>query len=106
MTMPILIFPNWNQILHAHVGSLYVVLCTVLEQLGEGEIDHLVAFEIRKLLKSMNNYTSIEQECLAMVYALQKFCHYLLGSHFTFFIDQYVLWYLIKKSVLGGRIYH
>jgi hypothetical protein len=40
-----------------------------------------------------------------MVYALQKFHHYLLGSVFKFFIDHSFLKYLVNKPVLGGRIY-
>jgi hypothetical protein len=39
-----------------------------------------------------------------MVYALHKFCHYLLGGHFKMFIDHSALKYLVKKTVLGGRI--
>jgi hypothetical protein len=40
-----------------------------------------------------------------MVYALQKFRHYLLGKHFNMFTDHSALKYLVNKPVLGGRIY-
>jgi hypothetical protein len=40
-----------------------------------------------------------------MVYALQKFRHYLLGKHFKMFIDHSSLKYLVNKTMLGGRIY-
>ena len=39
-----------------------------------------------------------------MVYALQKFRHYLLGSHFKMFTDHSALKYLVNNPVLGGRI--
>jgi hypothetical protein len=39
-----------------------------------------------------------------MVYALQKYRHYLLGQHFKMFIDHSTLRYLVNKLVLGGRI--
>jgi len=39
-----------------------------------------------------------------MVYALQKFRHYLLGSHFKMYTDHSALRYLVNKLVLGGRI--
>ena len=39
-----------------------------------------------------------------MVYALQKFCHYLLGGYFKMFTKHFMLKYLINKLVLGGRI--
>jgi hypothetical protein len=50
------------------------------------------------------NYTTTEREGLAMVYALQKFRHYLLGGHFKMFTDHFALKYLVNKAVLGGRI--
>jgi hypothetical protein len=39
-----------------------------------------------------------------MVYALQKFKHYLLGQHFKFFINHSALKYLVNKPMLEGRI--
>lgn len=39
-----------------------------------------------------------------MMYALQKYCHYLLRGHFKIYIDQYFLKYLVKKLVLGEHI--
>ena len=39
-----------------------------------------------------------------MVYALQKFIHYILGKHFKMFIDKFSLKYLVKMTMLGGRI--
>ena len=39
-----------------------------------------------------------------MVYALQKFRHYLLGAHFKMFIDHSTLKHLVNKPMLGGKI--
>ena len=39
-----------------------------------------------------------------MVYALHKFKHYLLGSHFKMFTDHSTLKYLVNKPVLWGKI--
>ena len=39
-----------------------------------------------------------------MVYALQKFRHYLSGAPFKMFTDHSALKYLVNKPVLGGRI--
>ena len=41
---------------------------------------------------------------MAMIYALQKFRHYFLGSHFNFFTNHSALKYLVNKLVLEGRI--
>ena len=50
-------------------------------------------------------YTMTEREGLAMVYTLQKVCHYLLGGHFKMFIDHSTLKYLVNKHVLEGNIF-
>lgn len=55
----------------------------------------------RKLSKAKKNYSTTEREGLAMVYALQKFQHYLLGGHFKMYTDHYTLNYLVNKHVLG-----
>ena len=87
-----------------HVNASSIALGIVLAQSGEGNIDHPIAFASRKLSTAEKNYTTTEREGLAMVYALQKFRHYLLGSHFKMFTDHSALKYLINKPVLGGRI--
>jgi hypothetical protein len=50
------------------------------------------------------NYNTTKREGLAIVYALQKFRHYLLGKHFKMFTNHSVLKYMVNKPVLGGRI--
>ena len=70
---PILVFPDWNKDFHVHVDASCIDLGVVLAQSGEGNIDHPIAFASRKLSTVEKNYTMIEQEGLAMVYALQKF---------------------------------
>jgi len=65
---------------------------------------HPIVFASRELTTFENNYTTTEREGLEMVYALQKFRHYLLGSHFKMYTYYYALKYLVNTPVLGGRI--
>jgi hypothetical protein len=51
----------------------------------------------RLLNLAKRNYTITERESLAMVYALHKFRHYLLGNRFVFYVDHTALVYLINK---------
>jgi hypothetical protein len=67
-------------------------------------MDNPIYFVRRKLSQAEHNYTTTEREGLEMIYALQKFRHYLLGSHFKFFTDYSALKYLVNKSMLEGRI--
>jgi len=71
---------------------------------GEGDIDYRLAFCSRKLYSVENNYTTTEREGLAMVYALHKYKHYILGAHFKMFTDHSTLKYLVNTPELGGRI--
>jgi hypothetical protein len=76
----------------------------VLAQLGLGYIDHLLALASRNISTSEINYTSTEREGLAMVYALQKFRHYLMGGHFKMSIDHSAFKCLVNKPMLGEII--
>ena len=86
-TSPILIFINWEIEFHVHVDALGIALGAILAQPGEGHMDHPIYFSSIKLSQVERNYTTIEREDLAMIYALQKFKHYLLGFHFKYFTD-------------------
>ena len=44
------------------------------------------------------NYTTIKKELLAVVFALEKFTSYLLGSPVVVFTDHAALKYLLKKA--------
>ena len=103
VTTPILVFPYWKKPFHVHVDASSIALGIILAQPREGGIDHPIAFVSRKLSSTERNYTTTEREGLAMVYALQKFRHYLLGFHFKMFTDHLSLKYLVNKLVLGGR---
>ena len=104
VTTSIPVFPDWKRPFHVHVDASSIALGIILAQPGDGGIDHPIAFASRKLSSTERNYTTTEREGLAMVYALHKFRHYLLGSHFKMFTDHSTLKYLVNKPVLGGKI--
>ena len=54
---PILVFPDWSKEVHVHVDASSIALGMVLVQLGEGYIDHLIAFASRKSSFVKKNYT-------------------------------------------------
>jgi hypothetical protein len=105
VTSPILLFPDWEMTFHVHVDASSIALGAIMVQPGAGDLDQPIAFASIKFSKSEKNYNTTEREFLSMVYALQKFRHYLLGKHFKMFTDHSALKYLVNKPVLGGRIY-
>ena len=46
---PILVFPDWNKEFHVHVDTSFVELGVMLAQPGEGDLDHSIVYESRKL---------------------------------------------------------
>jgi len=46
----------------------------------------------------------IEKEALAMVFALHKLFHYVLGNKFIFYVDHMVLLYLVRKPQVLRKI--
>ena len=46
-----------------------------------------VAFASKALTSAQANYSNIERECLAVVYGIQRFHHYLYGRPFTVISD-------------------
>ena len=106
VTTPILVFPDWTKEFHVLVDASSIALGVVLVQPSEGDINHLIAFARMNLSYGVRNYTTTEREGLVMVYALQKFYHYLLGGHFKMFTDHFALTYLVNKPALGGKLCH
>src|SRR5271156_6467063 len=67
-------------------------------------MDFPVSYASRQLNSAEKNYTTIEREGLAMIYAVKKFRHYLLANKFIFFVDHQALLYLVNKPCATGRI--
>ena len=75
----------------------------VLGQREDGK-PHVVYYERKTLNKAQRNYTTTEKELLAVVYALDKFRAYLVGSDIVIFMDHSVLKYLLTKQNAKARL--
>jgi len=45
----ILLFPYWKKEFHVHVDASSIALGAILDQLGEGDLDHPIVFSNMKL---------------------------------------------------------
>ncbi|RDX94941.1 Retrovirus-related Pol polyprotein, partial [Mucuna pruriens] len=52
-----------------------------------GKQAHVIAYAFRTMDPTQLNYTTTEKELLEIVFALDKFCSYLLGSKIIIFSD-------------------
>ena len=75
-----------------------------MAQPREKSMDFPISYASRQLNSTEQNYTTTEREGLGMIYAVKKFCHYLLANQFVFFTDHQALLYLVNKPCNTGRI--
>ena len=75
----------------------------ILSQRKE-KFPYVIAYASRTLDPAQSNYTRTEKELLAIVFALDKFRSYLVGSKITVFTDHAALKYLLKKSDAKPRL--
>ena len=58
----------------------------------------MIYYASRTLDATQANYTTTEKELLAIVFALEKFLSYLLGTHVIVYTNHAALKYLLKKA--------
>ena len=100
----VLVPSNWNEPFHVYVDASLIALGCVLSQNDTRNIDHPIYFVSRQLIATEKNYTTTEHEALGMIFAVQKFRHYLLDYPFIFYVDHDALKYLINKPDLSGQL--
>lgn len=76
----------------------------VLSQI-QNKIERPIAFASRTLNKAETNYSTIEKEALAIIWAIRKYKPYLFGNPFKLFTDRKPLTF-IKTSMKNNRILH
>lgn len=96
---PVLAYPRFS----GNTGEF--VLQTDASAVGLGAVleqdDHVVAYASRSLSTPERQYSVIQKECLAVVYALKQFRHYLLGRHFRLLTDHAPLQWLSAQKMEG-----
>ena len=75
----------------------------VLGQRAEGK-PYVVYYASKTLNEAERNYTTTKKELLAVVYALDKFRAYLIGSDIIIFTDHSALKYLLTKQNAKTRL--
>ena len=63
----------------------------------KGKIFHAIYYASKVLNDAQVNYATTEKEMLAIVYALEKFKSYLVGSKVIIYVDHAAIKYLLNK---------
>ncbi|RVW57980.1 Retrovirus-related Pol polyprotein from transposon 17.6 [Vitis vinifera] len=100
---PIVRAPNWELPFEVMCDSSDYAIGAVLGQREDGK-PYVIYYASKSLNDAQRNYTTTEKELLAVVYALDKFRAYLIGSSIVVFTDHSALKYLLTKQDAKARL--
>lgn len=103
MAQPVLQSASFDRPFVLATDASVFAVGAVLSQIGEDGQEHPVQFIIRGLSKHELNYSTGEKECLAIIYSLKKFRHYLLGGRFVLITDHQSLKALLNTPEPSGK---
>ena len=89
----------------SHSNASPFVLHTDASDEGIGAVleqdSRVVAYASRAITKTEMNYSVIQKDCLAVIFATEHSCHYLLGHLFKLFTDHQPLQWLSGQKMQG-----
>ena len=101
LTTPVLQGPNWEFPFYIHTDASDHAIGVVLGQKLDS-IEHAIYYISKNLQGAKYNYTIIEKEVLAVIYALNKFRHYVIGYQIFVHTNHSAINYLMNKSAISG----
>lgn len=93
--------PNWELPFHIHTDALDHPFGAVLGQKID-LVEHVIYYISKNLQGAEYNYTVIEKEILAIIYALNKFRHYIIGYQIFEHTDHFAIKYMMNKLAISG----
>ncbi|KAL2251033.1 UNVERIFIED_CONTAM: Retrovirus-related Pol polyprotein from transposon 17.6 [Sesamum indicum] len=100
---PVIRPPDWNYPFEIMCDASNHAIGAVLGQ-KIGKDPHVIYYASRMLDNAQNNYTTTEKELLAIVFALEKFRHYLLETKIIVYSDHAASRYLLSKKEAKPRL--
>ncbi|KAM1509347.1 hypothetical protein EV1_018329 [Malus domestica] len=100
---PIIVPPDWSFPFELMCDASDYALGAVLGQRKEKR-PHVIYYASRTLNDAQLNYSTTEKELLAVVFALDKFRSYLLGTKVIIYTDHAALKYLFTKKEAKPRL--
>eukprot|EP00253_Pinus_taeda_P035744 PITA_35744 len=100
---PILRGPNWALPFHISSDASNTTIGAVLGQ-EENGLPYAIYFISKNMTPAELNYTVTEKEFLAVIYAINKFRHYITGYTTFVHTDHSAIKYLMNKFVTNARV--
>jgi len=94
-----------NQSIHFHISTNAsdISIGVVLGK-KEEKRPYAIYYISKNLTPAKKNYTVMEKEFLVVVYAINKFRHYITGYFVFIHTDHSAIFYLMNKSIINGRV--
>lgn len=96
--------PITNKDYFLNTDASMLAIAGVLYQYDDEDNQRVIMFLSRTLKAAERNYSSFEQECLAVVWSLKKIKNYIIGSHITIITDNLALTHLNTCKLLNNRM--
>jgi len=103
ISAPIISPPDWSKPFEIMCDASNFAIGIVLGQRKDNK-QHVIYYSSRTLNDAQVNYTTTKKEFLAVVFALEKFRPYLLGTKTTIFTNHSALRYLMLKKDAKARL--
>jgi len=103
VTAPIIIAPDWELPFELMCDASDYTVGAVLGQRKNKSFD-AIYYASKILNENQVNYSTTEKELLAVIFALENFCSYLIGSKVIVFTDHATLKYLLTKGDSKPRL--
>ncbi|XP_026383901.1 uncharacterized protein LOC113279421 [Papaver somniferum] len=102
-TTPIIKPPDWRKPFELMCDASDYAVGAVLGQ-RDGKVPYAIYYASRTLNGAQINYSTTEKELLVIVFALEKFRSYLVGTKVVVFSDHAALRYLLTKKDAKPRL--
>ncbi|XP_027345410.1 uncharacterized protein LOC113857571 [Abrus precatorius] len=103
VSTPIITTPDWKYDFELMCDASDYAIGAALGQM-KNKIFHIIYYASKVLNETQVNYATTEKELLAIVYALEKFRSYLIGSKITVYTDHAAIKYLLTKTDFKPRL--
>ena len=100
---PIMAKPYWNREFEIMFDASDCAMGVVLGQKAE-KVFKAIYYASKTFNEAQENYSTIEKEMLAIVFACEKFRPYILGSHVIIHTDYAAIKYLMAKKEANPRL--
>ena len=104
ISAPILAYPNIAKPYKLYTdASLHAVGAILTQDSDDGE-ERVIQYLSHQLTPTQTRWCCMERECYAVIYALSKLRHYLLGSKITVYTDHKPLKSLFTAEMKNARV--